>query len=49
MKVNMGLDNTDPTILQIYKYIQEITSEINNKKHAVGLSLDFTKAYDIIT
>lgn len=34
------------TTLAVYKYMQEVTNIINNKKYAIGILLDMTKAYD---
>lgn len=34
------------TTLAVYKFIQEALNIINNKKYAIGLLLDMTKAYD---
>lgn len=34
------------TTLAVYKYIQEVLNILNDKKYAVGILLDMTKAYD---
>lgn len=44
-----GFRKNRSTTLAIYKYIQEIITEINNKKYAVGLLLDLSKAYDRVS
>lgn len=41
-----GFRKNRSTILAVYKYIQEALNIINNKKYAIGLLLDMTKAYD---
>lgn len=41
-----GFRKNHSTILAIYKYTKQIFEEINNKKIAVGLLLDMSKAYD---
>lgn len=41
-----GFRKNKSTILAVYKYIQEIHDIINNKKYAIGILLDMSKAYD---
>lgn len=41
-----GFRKNRSTTLAVYKYIQEALNMINNKKYAVGVLLDMTKAYD---
>lgn len=41
-----GFRKNKSTILAVYKYIQEIHNIINNKKYAIGILLDMSKAYD---
>lgn len=41
-----GFRKNRSTVLAVYKYIKEALNIINNKKYAVGLLLDMTKAYD---
>lgn len=41
-----GFRKNRTTILAIYKYVQKILDIIHDKKYAVGLLLDMSKAYD---
>lgn len=41
-----GFRKNRSTTLAVYKYIQEALNIINNKKYAIGILLDMTKAYD---
>lgn len=41
-----GFRKNRSTVLAVYKYIQKALDIINEKKYAIGLLLDMTKAYD---
>lgn len=41
-----GFRKNKSTIFAVYKYIQEIHNIINDKKYAIGILIDMTKAYD---
>lgn len=43
-----GFRKNRSTTLAIYHYIQQAYNIINNKKYAIGLLLDMTKAYDTV-
>lgn len=45
-KSQNGFRKNHSTTLAIYKYLQKILEALNNKKYAVGLLLDMSKAYD---
>lgn len=44
-----GFRKNHSTTLAIYKYLKNILNEINDKKIAVGLLLDMSKAYDRVS
>lgn len=44
-----GFRKNHSTTLAIYNYVKTIFEEINNKKYAVGLLLDMSKAYDRVS
>lgn len=41
-----GFRKKRSTTLAVYKFIQEILTIIDNKKYAIGVLLDMSKAYD---
>lgn len=41
-----GFRKNRSTTLAVYKYIHDILNIINDKKYAIGILLDMTKAYD---
>lgn len=43
-----GFRKNRSTTLAVQKYIQEIINTLDNKKYAVGILLDMTKAYDTV-
>lgn len=41
-----GFRKNRSTILAVYNYVQQVLNYLNDKKYAVGILLDMTKAYD---